>query len=336
MKLMNITAAVAAVLIAFTATAQTGKEQAQKYGYPDTDGTCSYSGPKVKLNRYTAPKEGTHKLTSTYIGKLKGRKGKGYAYQGMDIYRKYILSCQNQGVASVYRFNGKKIELLGQFELASFNVSNHSNVACFGTEFFSKEDPLPLVYISQAQKETINGLKDVLYVERVSNDFKSSQLVQTIVFDDVNKLFGYALQWVIDKENGFLYGFGNTVSNDDPANCHRIMKFKLPDFRNIDKYGFLVLHESDALENYLIEDVSDFRGSFIGQGLLICADKLYMPTGVGTEDKPSILYVWDLKARKMCNVIDLSKTTHSEMEDCGRFGKRLVIQAQHGLFSLKF
>ena len=50
-------------------------------------------------------------------------------------------------------------------------------------------------------------------------DLSGSSLVQTIFYDDVNKDFGYALQWVIDQEN------------------------------------------------YLIEDVSDFRFNPIGQGL---------------------------------------------------------------------
>ncbi|MBQ5597116.1 MAG: hypothetical protein IIU66_01325, partial [Clostridia bacterium] len=38
-------------------------------------------------------------------------------------------------------------------------------------------------------------------------DMKSSQLVQTIYYDDVNKDFDYALQWVVDRKNRMLYGY---------------------------------------------------------------------------------------------------------------------------------
>ncbi|MCI2109208.1 MAG: hypothetical protein LKJ95_10980 [Bacteroidales bacterium] len=331
---------VVAALAAFStvpAFAQKGKAQAKEFGYPDTDGTYSYTGPVVRFDKYTKRDKGTHEVQTEYLGKLMGRKGKGYAYQGMDYYNGLILSCQNQGVATVYSFDGKEIQKKGQFELVSFNKINHSNVVSFGTEFYDKSDPLPLAYISHCNRALINGKKDVLYVERIAPDFQSSQLVQAIVYDDVNNDFGYALQWVIDRKNGYLYGFGNTVDNTDPKNCHRIIKFRLPKLSDTDKDGYVILHPSDALENYRIEDVSDFKGNFIGQGLYVSHDKLYLPTGFGTEEFPSILYVWDLRKRKMCNKISLVEGTHSEFEDCTVIGKKkMLIQAQHGLFLLQF
>jgi hypothetical protein len=317
------------------ALAQNGKAQAEEYGYPDTDGTYSYIGPRVRFDKYSRPRSGLHEVQTTFVGRLMGRKGN--AYQGMDYYNGLILSCENQGIATVYSFDGDEVQKIGQFELASFNEKNHCNVVSFGTDFFAGGDPLPLAYISQAQKATINGRKDVLYVERLAPDFQSSRLVQTIVFDDVGKNFGYALQWVIDREHGYLYGFGNTVNNDDPANKHRIIKFRLPKLSDTDEDGFVVLHEEDALDNYLIEDVSDFRGNFVGQGLCINHDKLYLPTGFGKPEAPSVLYVWDLRKKTMCNKIDLSAGTHGEFEDCAVIARdRMLIQAQHGLFILQF
>lgn len=330
----------AAAISAFSpipAFAQGGKAQTKEYGYPDTDGTYSYTGPAVRFDKYTRHAKGTHELHTEYLGELMGRQGKGYAYQGMDYHEGLILSCQNQGVATVYSFDGKEIQKKGQFELASFSKLNHSNVVSFGTEYYDKSDSLPLAYISQCQRALINGLKDVLYVERVAPDFQSSQLVQIIVYDDVNKNFGYALQWVIDRENGFLYGFGNTVDNTDSQNRHRVIKFHLPKLSDTDKNGHVVLHESDALDNYLMEDVSDFKGNFIGQGLCVSHGKLYLPTGLGTAEAPSVLYVWDLRKKIMCNKIDLVAGTHGEFEDCAVIGKKkMLIQAQHGLFLLQF
>ena len=63
-----------------------------------------------------------------------------------------------------------------------------------------------------------------------------------------------------------------------------------------------------------------------------------MPTGVGDKDRPSILYVWDLKKKKM-EVVDLSMITHSELEGVGVIkgkGKnpQVLIQSQDGLYKI--
>lgn len=295
----------------------------------------TYSGPKVKLKAYINKGDGNkaHKFKSEYIGDLQGRQGKGFSYQGMDIYKNYLVSCQNQGVATIYLIEKGRINKISQFELASFHKYNHVNVACFSKEFYDKKDPMPLLYISHTHKKPINGQKDLLFVERISEDLNSSELVQTIFFDDTDNLFGYALQWVIDNENGFLYGYGNTINNTDPENKHRIIKFNLP---ALDTGRSVVLRKEDALENYLIEEVSSHRANPIGQGLCISGGKLYMPTGFGKDEQPSILYVWDLKSRCMSNIIDLTKATSEELEDCAVYRKSLVLQTQKGLFKLSF
>ena len=268
-----------------------------------------------------------------HLGPLQGENaGKsGYAYQGMDIYGNYMLSCQNQGIASIYRLSGKKVELLGQFHMESFHEYNHANVASFGTEKAVATDPLPVAYISQCSKYTVGGMKDVLYAERIMPDFKSSKLLQTIFYDDVNKDFGYALQWVIDRENNMLYGYGNTVNNTDPDNRHRIIKFRLP---KLSDGPLVVLKPEDALENYRIEDLCSFRLNPIGQGLFIEKGKLYMPTGFGRIDTPSVLYIWDLTSHRMQG-LDLSLVSTGEFEDISRYGKWFYIQGQDGIFRIK-
>jgi hypothetical protein len=150
-------------------------------------------------------------------------------YQGMDIWRDYIVSCQNTGIATIYRYDGKVMTREGEpFRLASYDVHNHSNVASFGRSFYDRHDKLPVLYVSQAYKEPVNGKKDLLYVERINPEKQTSELVQTICFDDVSHLFGYALQWVVDNDHHFLYGYGNTISNSDPKNRHRLVKFHIP------------------------------------------------------------------------------------------------------------
>lgn len=288
---------------------------------------------RIKLLCLAALAAACGQLQVDFLGPLQGENGgkKPYPYQGMDIYGDYMLSCQNRGVATLYHLSEESFEPVGQWHLASFHEHNHANVVSFGVEKAAPQDLLPLAYVSQCSKTPIDGKKDVLYAERIGADFASSELVQTIFYDDVNRDFGYALQWVIDRKEKMLYGYGNTINNSDPENRHRIIKFPLP---KLSDGAFVTLKPEDALENYLIEEVSDFRFNPIGQGLYVENGKLFMPTGVGKEDRPSILYIWDLKKHAM-QTVDLSTLTTSEFEDISRYKDALYIQAQDGIFRVK-
>ena len=261
-----------------------------------------------------------------YLGALEGVEG--HSYQGMDVYGDIVVSCQDKGVATVYRLADGSFSKLGQFMLASAHPYNHSNVVTFGLEKADAEATVPVMYISQCHPQRINGDKDALFVEQLAPDMQSSRLVQTIVYDDTVGDYGYAVQWVIDRRKKLLYGYGNTVSNSDPENRHRVICFRLPTLAEGPR---VVLHREDALEDYLIEEVSDFRFNPIGQGLYIERGKLYLPTGVGDEARPSILYIWDLRKKRM-EVVDLTEKTVGELEDISRYGNDWLLQGQEGLF----
>ena len=89
-------------------------------------------------------------------------------YQGMAIYKDYLVSLQNTGLATIYRLHEDSLELLSQFPLASQAKENHANVAFFGTERYDPSDEFPLLYISQCSKQRYRGMKDVCLVERIS------------------------------------------------------------------------------------------------------------------------------------------------------------------------
>ena len=268
-----------------------------------------------------------------YLGQLEGEghKQKGHSYQGMDVFGNYLVSLQDKGVATIYKLSGRNYRKISQFHLDTYDEVNHANVLSFGCEKFDKKDPFPLAYISQCHRKPYKGMKDVLLVERIAPDMQSSSLVQTILYDDRNGDYGYAVQWVVDRQNRILYGYGNTVDNTNPANRHRIVKFRLP---RLDEGSFIVLRPEDALENYLIEDVSGFSYNPIGQGLYVYKDKLYLPTGVGKYETPSIMYVWDLVGKTM-EVVDLTRCTAGELEDISRYHGRFILQGQEGLFILR-
>ena len=232
-------------------------------------------------------------------------------YQGMCIYEDWLLSVQNKGFATLYKLPSLE-KKTATFKLGSFADTNHANVAAFGVEKFDVNDPLPLVYVSQAYKKEVNGEKDVCYVERISLDGKA-ETVQRIVLDDPKHLYGYALQWTIDQRHRHLIGFGNTISNNGEGNRFRVMVFSIP---HLSDGEVIHLTANDAIENYLIQDFdSRYPSKVVGQGACVWNDCLLLPTGFGSDDAPSIVYVLDLKTKKLRNIMDLSKTLKNEMED---------------------
>ena len=255
-------------------------------------------------------------------------------YQGMDCYKNYIVSLQHTGIATVWKYDGRDaLTKLGNFNLATNDPVNHSNVCSFGVEKFDRKDPMPVIYVSQCHKKPYQGRKDVLFVERVLPGFQGSELVQTIHFDDVDELYGYALQWVVDRRHKFLYGYGNTTKDKDvEGNRHRVIKFRLPKISE----GDVVFTKDDIIETYNVED-HGLAYATIGQGLCIWKDYLMMPTGLGTTEYPSYLFVWDLKHKRPVEVLDMSLGTTGELEDMAHFKcRRFLVQGQDGLFEMKY
>ena len=255
-------------------------------------------------------------------------------YQGMDCWKNYVVSLQDTGIATVWKYDGKDgLEKLGKFNLATHDPVNHSNVCSFGVEKADKSDPMPVIYVSQCHRKPYQGRKDVLFVERILPGLQGSELVQTIHFDDVDGLFGYALQWVVDRQNKVLYGFGNTTKDKDlEGNQHRIIKFRLPKITE----GDVVFGKDDVIETYVVED-HGLKYATIGQGLCIWKGRLMMPTGLGTPEYPSYLFVWDLKNRKPVEVLDMGLGTTGELEDLAHFKcNRFLVQGQDGLFEMKY
>ncbi|MBO7604679.1 MAG: hypothetical protein J6S97_09740 [Bacteroidales bacterium] len=255
-------------------------------------------------------------------------------YQGMDCYKNYVVSLQHTGIATVWKYDGKDgLAKLGGFKLATHDPVNHSNVCSFGVEKAAPRDPMPVIYVSQCHKQPYKGRKDVLFVERILPGFQGSDLVQTIHFDDVDQLYGYALQWVVDRRHKVLYGFGNTTKDKDvEGNRHRVIKFRLPRLSE----GDVVFTKDDIIDTYVVED-HGLAYATIGQGLCIWKDKLMMPTGLGTPEYPSYLFVWDLKNKRPVEVLDMSIGTTGELEDLAHFKcRRFLVQGQDGLFEMKY
>lgn len=249
------------------------------------------------------------------------------SYQGMTIHKDYLVSLQNTGLATIYRLHENSLELLRQFPLDSQTKENHANVAFFGTERYDKGDEFPLLYVSQCSKQRYKDMKDVCFVERISLTGEP-QLVQTIVLDDPDGLFGYALQWMIDAKHNRLIGYGNTIENMGKGNRWRTMVFPMPKLSD----GPIVhLNPRNALDNYCIQDLDPrFPSNHIGQGACIKGDQMFIPVGVGTEQQPSILYVWNLKKKQLDRIHNFQQQVPHEFEDCKPYRRSLIMQTNGG------
>ena len=280
--------------------------------------------PAVLLAAACVPMDFTNASVQK-IGDLQGVQGQGY--QGMAIWGDYVVSLQNTGQATIYRLHGDKLQFVRQFPLASHTPENHANVAFFGTERYNKGDKFPLLYVSQCSKKQYKGMKDVCFVERISLT-EPPRLVQTIVLDDKDGLFGYALQWTIDSKRNLLIGYGNTVENMGKGNRWRTMTFPMPKLSD----GPLVrLRPENALENYCIQDIDPrFPSNHIGQGACVVKDQMFIPVGLGTEKQPSILYVWNLKKKQLDHILDFQQKVPHEFEDCDIYHRNLIMQTNGG------
>ena len=284
------------------------------------------------INQNTAPEKPINfsKFKLKDVGALQSDQKR--SFQGMCIYEDWLLSVQNTGYATLYKLPSLE-KKTATFKLGSFADTNHANVAAFGVEKFDENDPLPLVYVSQAYKKVVNGEKDVCYVERISLDGKA-ETVQRIMLDD-QKLYGYALQWTIDQKRRHLIGFGNTIANTADGNRYRIMVFSIPHLSDGEEVH---LRAADAIENYFIQDTdSRYPSKVVGQGACVWNDCLLLPTGFGNKEAPSIVYVLDLKTRKLRNILDLSKTLTNEMEDIDFYQGDAYIQTNgRGIVKLDY
>lgn len=246
------------------------------------------------------------------------------SFQGMAIYKNYLVSLYNNGYAAIYRLSPDgTFSRTATFSLGSQTKYNHANVANFGVERYAKEDVLPLLYVSQTRTDPEKNYKDACYVERIMPEGKA-ELVQTILLGDHDKYYGWAVQWAIDKKRKRLIGFGNTITNDNPKNNFRVMVFKLPKLKD---GKTVVLQSSDILENYLIQDyMPTFPHVQVGQGGVVAGDCLVMPTGVGSNTFPSMIYSWNLKHHRMESVLNMQTQVPFEFEDCDFFQNKLYLQ----------
>ena len=194
-------------------------------------------------------------------------------------------------------------------------LAPHSNSVMFGSEYYSSEDEIPLLYtnIYNNYANTKNSLKGMCCVYRVQRDGKtfSSTLVQLIEIGftedsdywksiDVDDIRPYG-NFTIDVENQIYYAF----TMRDESNTTRYFAFDLPKAADgiIDeKFNVkrVVLNTTDIKEYFDCEYHHFIQGACFRHG------RIYSLEGFsGSEDNPPALRIIDTTKKRQILYADL-------------------------------
>lgn len=262
--------------------------------------------------------------------------GRGRAQQGMEIYGKWLFSCEDQGHVNVYEFKAapKGASPVAGFELASSREDNHVNNVEFGPRK-AKGSRFPLLYISNGKVGS--EIEWLCYVERINykKGVFSSEIVQTIELDGngweskgYTAIFG-APSWLIDKDRGFLWVFSAIkrttykVTPDPSQNRYIATKFRIPSL----KEGAKVKLGADDI----LDQVTFPFNTWFTQAGCMRDGKIYYGFGIGNYDphRPSVISVYDTDSGKIAAKWDLNEYIPCEIEDLVVKGGRLYVNCNN-------
>lgn len=279
--------------------------------------------------------------------------------QGMAIWGDLAFVLHHTGYCAVYDLESRCETCLTQFPLGSYNdgvpsaeYTNHSNQCMFSGTCLDG-NPIPLLYVTAGNHfgEDENGYYYRCAVENIvlnrdeeGNVSGSSTLIQTISYKNdgiedtpfESPCFGCPA-WFADSEKGYLYIFSaryRTTAEFLPfyeKNRYIITKFKLP---SPTESSFVLLHPKDILDQFL----TPFDILFT-QGGTLKDDKIYYTFGLGNEQYPLGMRVFDLKNKCICQEYDLTGSSFGaeEIECCAFYKGELLCNTNApvgGIYSL--
>lgn len=192
--------------------------------------------------------------------------------QGFAISGNYGFSLRDRGMCVVLDI--KENKFVNVFTIDELKRA-HCNNAGFGREKYSKDSQFPLLYITECR-----GTK-CCYVTDITTE--GAKIVQKIFYD--SNEFKYAMDWVVDVKNGFIYAYGGSHFG-----TKYLKKFPLPKLSDSDENGEVHFSPEDVLQ------VIEIEGHAIAQGSKIHKGKAYLPDGC--SPKGNKLHVIDLKTGK--------------------------------------
>jgi len=228
--------------------------------------------------------------------------------QGGAVYGDLLFSMQNKGWCNVFDLRTR--QPIAQFPLATHGKNNHANTAFFGQQRYDESDAFPLIYISQCREKPVeeiglpetDSLSRLLFVERILTDERGvpsgTELVQLVNYEPEK---WNSRLWIADSSKpDYIYCYGNIVGNAKPGNRIVLQKFAFPEYSSGE---FLVKWtKDDVLETLYFDELlpEGARGpqNAVIQGAFLRDGVLFLPCGVGNEEKPSELFYASLDGKR--------------------------------------
>lgn len=263
------------------------------------------------------------------------------ANQSSAAYGDYLFLIPDKR-SHIHCYNLKKKELVCTKTLGAVNertsgnyILYHCNQTSFGADFYDKNDPFPLLYISQRARSDTRCIVevyrllpqwDVTKAEYVSLD---AQLVQTIYFpvQAYDNALG-RINCAIDADNHFMYTYSySTLSGAPESRLCRISCFNIPDIHQED----VILNDDAIIDSYKFNyNATNSQGGCIKDG------KLYIGQGY-----PSAGYIYlniiDLKQKKLIQRVDLLNQygVTWEPEGCFFYNGNLMMSTGANIWQLQ-
>lgn len=184
-----------------------------------------------------------------HVASIPCRDGQNYSSQGLAIQGDTAIIIRDRGWCELYDLKASRT--ISYYKLEGND--SHCNNAVFGTE---RGTLFPLLYISED-----NG-RHACLVTDIGLD--SARVVQRIYYDTDRSDYPGPFDWMVDRENGFLYTYGGTRWKD-----RWVKRFPLPPVDREEVH----LTGDDALWTMYYDEVGIGQGGFVRDG------KIYLTAG---------------------------------------------------------
>ena len=241
-----------------------------------------------------------------------------YYHQSMASYDSLLIALTDYGLSNHrvkgYIYDINKGAFLQEMPFSyGDNYKLHSNVCCFGKEFY-EGGLIPLLYVSTWDYRSDRAcLVYNIMRDDESGEFKSV-LVQKItpkenVLD--SKYIGKgSADWIVDTDNGCLYClsyFLKGASTLIDGNKEMVTKFRLP---KVSEGNEVFLTEDDVIDHFELDMFYKSQDKVYYDG------KIFVIAGCGdyVENKRNMLYVLNLEKKEVVTKIDLYNIVYGEPE----------------------
>ena len=218
--------------------------------------------------------------------------------QGMAIYGNLLVRMANTGSSTThYIYQITASGNLTQLATFTLSTSGHSNSLQFAPAIESGQT-YPYLYVSE-----INGSCVVL---SIGSDYSVTQVQSISAPGASNFQVG---------DDGYLWGFNR-------SNGHlRFIRYRKV---SVSEGAVVSLTEADVLEDWLSDEVFS-NPPYVSQGMKVKFGKMWLPFGMTGSGQERCIVVYDLTARRMDALVDLTDYANFEPEDLDFWNDSMIL-----------